>query len=198
MKASALVAASALVFIAVLVLRLAGRSSAPEDIPASAKSQPVTRPVSMAEEGHQEASVDMQQISKLASLPLKTDSDSHGFSGLWLRVEGADGRLVAFDNMGAKERRLYGTTGWTASQLVLDVPATACIVNFGFVLSGTGRAWMDDVHVEVVDAKTPVTARTREYQIFHPVPRQQPPAKVPERRLRTLSRRAGQGPPLTA
>lgn len=112
------------------------------------------------------------------SAQLKTDSDSQGFSGLWMRLEAADGRLVSFDNMGAKERRLYGTTQWTASQLVLDVPETASIANFGFVLSGTGRAWMDDVRVEVVDQKTPVTARTRQYEIFHPVPKKGPPSEL--------------------
>lgn len=112
------------------------------------------------------------------SAQLRTDSDSHGFSGLWMRVEAADGRLVAFDNMGAKERRLYGTTQWTASQLVLDVPQTASIVNLGFVLSGTGRAWMDDVRVEVVDEKTPVTARSRDYEVFHPVPKQAQPSRL--------------------
>lgn len=100
---------------------------------------------------------------------LKT-ANASDWAGLWFRVDGADGRVLAFDNMQAPTRSLRGTTDWTRSSLVLNVPDNAAAMNFGVVLSGTGTVWMDAFRIEVVDAGTPVTGRPYRSMTFAPPP----------------------------
>lgn len=72
-----------------------------------------------------------------------------GGAALWMRVDGAEpGETLAFDNMLA--RQITGRTPWAAHAIVLDVPPTATSIVFGLLVSGVGRAWMDDVRLEVV------------------------------------------------
>lgn len=76
--------------------------------------------------------------------------------GLWLRVDGDSGTLLAFDNM--HERPIVGDTGWNEYSVVLDVHPNAKALAFGALLSGEGQLWFDDVHFEEVDpAKVPLT-----------------------------------------
>ncbi|GJD60135.1 hypothetical protein CS379_14395 [Methylobacterium frigidaeris] len=69
--------------------------------------------------------------------------DVVGAATLWLRADAAIGRSVAFDNMEerAVDGPLTGTQGWTGRRIVLDVPAEAETLHFGFYLRGSGRAW---------------------------------------------------------
>ncbi len=84
------------------------------------------------------------------------------WAGLWMNVNGADGRTLAGDNM--QDRALRGTTDWTPLEVVLDVPAGAESIAFGALLEGSGTVWVDDVSLEAVDASVPVTkARIREW-----------------------------------
>ena len=59
--------------------------------------------------------------------------DVGGAATLWLRVDAERGRVVAFDNMEARQSvgALSGTTDWLKRSIVLDVPAEAVTVNFG-------------------------------------------------------------------
>jgi RNA polymerase sigma factor (sigma-70 family) len=83
---------------------------------------------------------------------VKTDDAEQG-AALWMRVDGK-GATLAFDNM--DDRRVKGTKGWTKCDVVLFVPEKATTITFGMLLSGKGRAWLDDVVLEVVgrDVKT--------------------------------------------
>ena len=69
-------------------------------------------------------------------------------AGLWMRVDGKEASPLAFDNMGG--RPIRGTLGWKKYDIVLDIPAGAEEIYLGFLMSGPGRAWVDDLALEVV------------------------------------------------
>jgi len=69
-------------------------------------------------------------------------------AGLWMRVDGKEQTALAFDNMG--ERPIKGSADWKKVEVVLDVPDAAEEIYFGFLLSGKGRAWVDDIAFEAV------------------------------------------------
>lgn len=81
--------------------------------------------------------------------------DVVGSAALWLRVDAANKRTVAFDNM--KDRTLKGTTSCRRHSLVVDVPPEAEYVALGFVLEGSGVIELSDVDIEIVDHTVPVT-----------------------------------------
>ena len=76
----------------------------------------------------------------------------------WMRVDGPgpNVQVQSFDNM--DNRRLVGTLPWTNYAIVLDVPADASEVAFGVLSDGTGDAWVDVVHFEIVPTSVPVTS----------------------------------------
>ena len=82
------------------------------------------------------------------------------WAGLWMRIDGAARRLLAFDNM--HRRGITGTTDWTSYSVVLDVPEQESEqIAFGILLSGTGQVWMADVQLDAVGQDVPTTASTR-------------------------------------
>jgi hypothetical protein len=75
------------------------------------------------------------------------------WAGMWLRVDSrTEGESLSFDNM--YDRPVKGTSDWTKCEIVLDVPAGSGTLNFGALLSGTGRIWFDNVKFEIVDTLT--------------------------------------------
>lgn len=87
---------------------------------------------------------------------MKTQDADNG-AQLWMRVDGpSKGQSLQFDNM---DRRPHptGTIGWQHCEVVLDVPAEATAIAFGFFLKQTGQAWVNDARLEVVDSSVPVT-----------------------------------------
>jgi hypothetical protein len=79
-----------------------------------------------------------------------------GKAGLWMRIDGKEKTGLAFDNM--MERPVKGTTDWKKYEVVLDVPAEAEEIFFGFLVAGKGRGWVDDIKFEVVNNDVPTTA----------------------------------------
>ena len=83
------------------------------------------------------------------------------WAGLWMRVDGATApgtqmpKMLAFDNM--QSRPIKGTSDWTPYSIVLDVTAEARAIGFGILLHGAGRAWIDDLRLEVVSVDVPLT-----------------------------------------
>ncbi|TWU48262.1 M56 family metallopeptidase [Rubripirellula reticaptiva] len=77
---------------------------------------------------------------------LKSDLDGNG--GLWMRVDGDD-KVLSFDNMG--DRRIQGKTKWSEYRIVLDVPAEANNICFGFLMTGKGDLWGDAFSIRVLD-----------------------------------------------
>src|SRR5690348_2867933 len=78
-------------------------------------------------------------------------------SQMWMRVDGPDHQVLAFDNMDS--RPVTGTTGWTRYDIVLDVPPTSIDIAFGFFLAGSGKVWGADFQLDKVGTAVPVTSQ---------------------------------------
>lgn len=77
------------------------------------------------------------------------------WAGLWMRVDGPNQKVLAFDNM--QSRPIQGTTGWKEYEVVLDVPANATGIAFGILLDGGGSTWISGVTVTEVGTNVPTT-----------------------------------------
>lgn len=80
-----------------------------------------------------------------------------GWAGMWMRVDDAQQKPIAFDNM--MDRPITGTRDWTRYEIVLDVATDAAQVTFGLLLSGPGEVWIGRATLEVVDGSVPTTGR---------------------------------------
>lgn len=90
------------------------------------------------------------------SAEMKTEKASR--AQMWMRVDGEDRKVLAFDNMDS--RPVSGTTDWKRYDIVLDVPQGSVDIAFGFFLAQGGKVWADNFKLEKVDASVPVTATT--------------------------------------
>ena len=69
-----------------------------------------------------------------------------GFAGLWMRQDnGAE--MLSLENM--QSQQLKGTHDWTEYKITLPVQAETRSLVFGFLMSGTGKAWADDLQILV-------------------------------------------------
>ncbi|WP_458071951.1 hypothetical protein [Rhodanobacter sp. BL-MT-08] len=79
-----------------------------------------------------------------------------GKGQMWMRIDGdTAGKILGFDNM--EQRALQGDQAWRRCDIVLDVPANAKDIAFGFFLSGKGELWGDSFALDVVDKDVAVT-----------------------------------------
>lgn len=78
-----------------------------------------------------------------------------GWAGLWMRVDGPEGRVLAFDNM--QNRALRGTSSFKWYSVVLDVPLDAQKVTFGVLLHGPGAVFIRELVFEEVDVNVSST-----------------------------------------
>ncbi|MBU1099127.1 MAG: hypothetical protein KKA84_01895 [Bacteroidetes bacterium] len=85
---------------------------------------------------------------------LKTEN-VQGWSGMWMRIDGNGREQLGFDNM--QNRSIKGTTDWEMYEIVLDVPENSKSINFGILLGGNGKVWMDNIKIAEVDKNVPVT-----------------------------------------
>jgi hypothetical protein len=74
--------------------------------------------------------------------------DVTGWAGLWMRVDGPDGTVLAFDNM--QNRPIVGDQPFQRAEVVLDLPPGAEQISFGMLLAGDGVVWLDGVSLEAV------------------------------------------------
>ena len=87
---------------------------------------------------------------------LKTIGVNEGTAILFMRVDG-DGVVQTSDYM--QNRPMMLTTDWTRQEIVLDVPRDAIGFTYGFMLGGSGQAWLDDVQLDVVGDDIPTTGQ---------------------------------------
>ena len=87
---------------------------------------------------------------------LKTIGVNEGTAVLFLRVDG-NGVVETSDYM--QNRPVMLTTDWTRQEIVLDVPRDAVGFTYGFMLGGSGQAWLDDVQLEEVADDVPTTGQ---------------------------------------
>lgn len=76
------------------------------------------------------------------------------WGGLWMRADSGQ-RATAFDNM--YNRPLRGSFGWQPAEVVLDIPADATTLSFGFLLHGAGQLQATQFKLEVVANNVAVT-----------------------------------------
>jgi hypothetical protein len=72
--------------------------------------------------------------------------------GLWLRVDRSERRMGFFDNMG--DRPIRGRT-WADYVIEADVASDAEGIAFGLLLAGGGKAWLDNVRLDVLGPSPP-------------------------------------------
>lgn len=87
---------------------------------------------------------------------LKTIGVNEGTAVLFMRVDG-DGLVQTSDFM--QNRPLMLTNDWARQEIVLEVPRNAIGVTYGFLLGGSGQAWLDDVAIDVVGDDVPTTGQ---------------------------------------
>jgi hypothetical protein len=87
---------------------------------------------------------------------LKTIGVNEGTAVLFMRVDG-DGLALMSDYM--QNRPLMLTNDWARQEIVLDVPRNAIGVTYGFLLGGSGQAWLDDVAIDVVGDDVAITGQ---------------------------------------
>ncbi len=82
---------------------------------------------------------------------IKTD-EVKSWAGMWLRIDGKGEKqhALSFDNMG--DRPLKGSMDWTLCEISLDVPKNAKSLNFGALLSGSGKIWFDAIQFEIIES----------------------------------------------
>jgi len=87
---------------------------------------------------------------------MKTENANDGGAHLWFRVDGKErNEMLQFDNMDGHS--VNGTSDWKQYSLVLDVPANAAALAYGFFVSGTGQAWVSDLKLGEVGSDVPST-----------------------------------------
>lgn len=85
---------------------------------------------------------------------VRTNVSALGIAGLsggqaqpWFRVDRPGGRTGFFDNM---QDRPIRSKNWRKFEIVGDVAVDAERINFGLLLVGKGKAWLDDVAIKIV------------------------------------------------
>lgn len=78
---------------------------------------------------------------------IRTREVSDGYAGLWLRVDGRRGSVLALENM--HENGSRGTGDWRRFEVSILVVPNAARVIFGVLMTGSGTAWFDDLSLEV-------------------------------------------------
>ena len=87
---------------------------------------------------------------------LKTIGVNEGTAVLFMRVDG-EGVVQTSDYM--QNRPLMLTNDWSRQEIVLDVPRNAVGFTYGFMLGGSGQAWLDDVQLDVVSEDVATTGQ---------------------------------------
>jgi len=91
---------------------------------------------------------------------VKTEGADDGGGHLWLRIDGPEeGKALGFDNM--NDRAPKGTTDWQECSVVLDVPAEATTLNYGFFVEGKGKMWVNGVVIAPVGSNVSSTDMLR-------------------------------------
>jgi len=79
---------------------------------------------------------------------IKTQNVSEGYGGVWIRVEGTNESIISFDNM--KDNGLIGTSDWYKVSITVPYDSeNSEMIYFGGLLTGKGKVWFDDFHIEI-------------------------------------------------
>jgi hypothetical protein len=106
-----------------------------------------SEPFGMGSITHSESAVPWRDQRLEVSAELKAGGID-GWAGVWMRIDDANGKVLAFDNM--QNRPVRGTTGFAWYSVVLDVPAEAARVTFGVVLHGPGAVFVRELSFQSI------------------------------------------------
>ena len=81
--------------------------------------------------------------------------DVSGWAGIWMRVDGKNGKVLAFDNM--QDRPVRGTMPAHPYEVVLDVSPDATGFGYGILLAGSGDLKVTDIVLETVSTDVATT-----------------------------------------
>lgn len=70
--------------------------------------------------------------------------DVTGYAGLWMRQDNGP-QMLSIENM--QSQQLKGTHDWAEYKITLPIHAETKSLVFGFLMSGTGKAWIDDLQI---------------------------------------------------
>lgn len=76
-------------------------------------------------------------------------------ASLWLRIEDANGLVIAFQNLAG--RSVPNNTDWAKYDIVMDVPDNAAVMFYGAYVNSPGSLWADDLNFEVVNGSVALT-----------------------------------------
>ncbi len=76
---------------------------------------------------------------------VKTGFGNQAKTQLWLRVDRSQGKVGFFDNM---ENRPISSIDWKYCEIIADIDEDAETINFGMLLIGKGKSWLDNVSLE--------------------------------------------------
>jgi len=71
---------------------------------------------------------------------------------IFFTVQSPDSAIAYANN---KESAIHENTEWTLCQLTLDIPENSRNMDFGVILNGQGKVWIDDGKLEIVDHSVP-------------------------------------------
>lgn len=108
----------------------------------------VSEPYGMGSITHSESAVAWRGQRVELSAELRSGR-VEGWAGLWMRIDGPDGRVLAFDNM--QDRALRGTTGFAWYSVILDVPENAERISFGVLLHGPGAVFIRELRFDATE-----------------------------------------------
>jgi C-terminal processing protease CtpA/Prc len=69
-----------------------------------------------------------------------------GYAGLWMRQDKGS-EMLSLENM--QSQQLKGTHDWAEYKINLPIQAETRSLVFGFLMAGTGKAWVDDLQILV-------------------------------------------------
>ena len=111
---------------------------------------------------------------------IKTDDVKTGYAGLWLRVDGPNGKVLGFDNMSeriekgetvADDRGVKRSTPWKRYTIEVPVAPAATGINFGCLHTGDGTARFDALALDL-DGKSYDVLRDETKAALAPKPEQ--------------------------
>lgn len=76
---------------------------------------------------------------------IATSDVYYGYAGLWLRADDITGQPLALNNNFGTG--VIGTTGFTSRGISMPIPVGTARVCLGGLLTGSGSAWFDDLHL---------------------------------------------------
>lgn len=144
---------------------LTGNAKTCEGRVVPADGAPSPRVFSLAcEPGTEGFSTLMQQIAatdyagKRVRLSARVQGEQiAAWGGLWMRADSGPRPNTAFDNM--SDRPLRDSFGWQPAEVVLDIPADATTLSFGFLLEGRGRLQATGFQLDVVSDAVATTGQ---------------------------------------